>query len=389
MTIYDFDRVIDRRGTDSIKIDNVKAMFGKEDLLPMWVADMDFETPPCIIEAAMEKIKQPVWGYTKPSNSYWKSIQQWLKRKHALDVNPDELGFVGGIVPGLSFAVNALTEKNDGIIIQPPVYPPFHSVVRHSKRELLFNPLIEDNQQFSMNFAHLPTLLENKPKMLILCNPHNPGGKVWSKEELISLADFCFDNDILVISDEIHADLTLPGYKHTPFASVSEKARMNSITFMAPSKTFNMAGVASSFYYIPNPTIRKKFQDFVLGNDLTGGHLFAYATTQAAFEKGEEWLLQVLVYINENIKFVETYLKKYLPKIKMMRPEASFLIWLDFSETGLSHDQVVEKLKSEAGLALNDGISFGKEGTMHMRLNIGTSRSIVEEALRRMKAAFV
>lgn len=389
MNKYDFDQVIDRSGTDAIKIDNLSIVFGKDDLLPMWVADMDFETPSCIMEAALEKIKQPVWGYTKPSIAYWNSIQRWLKRRHGLDAELDELGFVGGIVPGLAFAVNALTEKKDAIIIQPPVYPPFHSVVKHSGRKLIFNPLIEYGAHFSMNFEQLPTLLENKPKMLILCNPHNPGGKVWSKDELIQLAEFCYDNQILVISDEIHADLTLPGYKHIPFASVSEKARMNSITFMAPSKTFNMAGVASSFYYIPNPTIRERFQDFVLGNDLTGGHLFAFATTEAAFEKGEEWLEQVLVYIDENIKFVDSYLKKYLPKIKMMRPEASFLIWLDFTQTGLSHDQVVEKLKSEARLALNDGVSFGEEGAMHMRLNIGTSRAIVEEALDRLKTAFV
>lgn len=386
---YNFDQIIDRSGSDSIKIDNVELVFGGKDLIPMWVADMDFETPSFIKEAVLEQAGNQVWGYTKASADYWVAIQNWLISQYNWNVSLSDIGFVGGIVPGLSFAVNALTNIGDKVIVQPPVYPPFHSVVKSSRRELLYNPLKIVDGKFQMDFDQLKELLSLPDvKLLILCNPHNPGGRSWTKEELKQLAELCFENNVVVVSDEIHADLTHKAHTHTPFAEVSEKAKQNAVTFMAPSKTFNMAGLASSFYVIENPALRERFQSYVLGNDLAGGHLFAFCAAKAAFEKGEEWLSEALDYINENIKFVVAYLQKELPEIVPMIPEASFLIWLDFSKTGLSHEQIKDRLVTEAQLALNDGLAFGQEGECFMRMNVGCPRSVVVEAMDRMKKAF-
>lgn len=386
---YDFDRLIDRKGSDAIKVDNLELVFGRDDLIPMWVADMDFETPSFVKDSVLCQAENGVWGYTKASDDYWLAIQRWLKVRHCWDVSHSDLGFVGGIVPGLAYAVNALTNLGDRIVIQSPVYPPFHSVVKSSGRELLCNPLKVADGRFQMDFDHLEQLFSlSEIKLLILCNPHNPGGRSWTKDELSRLADLCYDYNVLVVSDEIHADLTHKSFVHTPFAKVSDKAKHIAVTFMAPSKTFNMAGLASSFYIIENSLLRERFQSYVLGNDLAGGHLFAFCAAKAAFEKGEEWLSEALDYINENIKFVVAYLQKEIPEIVPMVPEASFLIWLDFSKTGLSHEQIKERLVYDAKLALNDGLAFGPEGDCFMRMNVGCPRSVVIEAMDRLKKAF-
>lgn len=386
---YNFDRIIDRKGSDAIKVDNLELVFGSDDLLPMWVADMDFETPSFVKDTVLSQAGNDVWGYTKASDGYWVAIQRWLMSRHCWNVSLSDLGFVGGIVPGLAYAVNALTSFGDKIVIQPPVYPPFHSVVRSSGRELLCNPLKVVDGRFQMDFDHLQQLFSvSKVKLLILCNPHNPGGRSWTSYELSRLAELCFEHNVFVISDEIHADLTHKGVIHTPFAKVSDKAKHIAVTFMAPSKTFNMAGLASSFYIIENPLLKERFQSYVLGNDLAGGHLFAFCAAEAAFEKGEEWLSEALDYINENIKFVVAYLQKEIPEIVPMIPEASFLIWLDFSKTGLSHEQIKDCLISDAKLALNDGLAFGSEGDCFMRMNVGCPRSVVIEAMGRLKKAF-
>ncbi|MGL5786319.1 MAG: MalY/PatB family protein [Bacteroidales bacterium] len=386
---YNFDKIIDRTGSDAIKIDNVGLVFGAKDLIPMWVADMDFETPSFIRESVIARSANSVWGYTKPGDDYWCSIQKWLCKRYGWTPDRDQLGFVGGIVPGLSFAVNAFTQLNDKVVIQTPVYPPFHSVVKSSGRKLLLNPLKIENGRFRMDFVQLEELMKKEsPKMLILCNPHNPGGRSWSKDELSELADLCCKYNVLVVSDEIHADLTHKDYCHTPFARSSEKAKDICITFMAPSKTFNMAGLASSFYIAENKSVMERFQNYVLGNDLTCGHMFAFVAASAAFEKGEEWLSEALDYINENIKFVVTYLQNNIPSIQPMVPEASFLIWLDFSKTGLSHNQIKERLINEARVAFNDGLAFGDDGMCFMRMNVGCPRSVIAEALERLKKVF-
>lgn len=387
MTKFDFDRVIDRRGTGAIKIDLLEERFGRADLLPMWVADMDFLSPPAIAEAIIERVKHGVFGYTAPSQGYYNAIVNWLGNYHDWDIKQDWLTFIPGVVKGIAFTIDCFMQKDEKVVIQPPVYPPFRNVPKLHDRVVVNNPLRFDGKQYQMDFEHLTNVLDDKCKVFILCNPHNPVGKVWSREDLIKLAEICYDRKILVISDEIHCDLAYEGHKHIPFASVSEKAAMNSITFMAPSKTFNIAGIISSYSVIANPLIKKQFEGYLERAELTAGHIFAYTATEAAYTKGGEWLEQAKSYIWHNICLTDKYLKEHIPHIKAIIPEASFVVWLDCRELQMSHTELINTFVNDARLALNDGVTFGEEGAGFMRFNVGTSRSVVEEALNNLKMA--
>ena len=323
---YNFDEIIDRRNTGAVKVERCKALYGSEDVLPLWVADMDFRTPDFIIEAIRERCEHPILGYSMPPKEFFPSLITWINDHHNWQVKRQWIGFLPGIVPGLSFAVQSLTKEGDEIIVQPPVYYPFFHVVQNNKRVLVNNPLKTINGKFELDFEDLESKITTNTKLFILCNPHNPGGRVWSAETLRHLAEICSRHNIIVVSDEIHADMVLKGYKHTPFATVSEDAAQISLTFMAPSKTFNMPGLISSSYIIPNPELHKRFVDFMEASELTGGNIFAYAATVAAYEKGEEWRKQMLTYVQENIDFIVDFLKTNIPQIKPMIPEASFLI---------------------------------------------------------------
>lgn len=385
---YNFDDIIDRSTSHCVKIEKLKTVFGRDDLMPLWVADMDFLSPPEITEALMERVKHGFFGYTVPNDGYYDSIINWLKDRHDYPVEKDEINFVPGVVKGFAFAIDVFTKENDKIIIQPPVYHPFRIVSEALNRKVINNPLKLENGKHKIDFDGLRQIIaENECKMLIFCSPHNPGGRVWNKDELKELAEICYDNNILVVSDEIHADLALPGYKHHPFATVSEKARKNSITLMAPSKTFNIAGVVSSFAVIHNQELRNRYLDFLSPRELDQGTLFAFTATEAAYKQGGEWLDQLLAYVQKNIDFVDDFLKKNIPQIKVIQPEASFLIWLDCRELGLSQHELVNLFVNKAKLALNDGSIFGKEGEGFMRLNVGTPRSNIEKALENLKKA--
>lgn len=387
---YNFDAVIDRKNTDCLKTDTLCEIFGQEDLISLWIADMDFESPPCIIEAIKKRVEHGVFGYTQPNERYYKAIIDWLKKRHNWSVNKEDLSFVPGVVKGFAFAIDAFTEKNDGVIIQPPVYPPFHSVVKGLERKLIYNPLLFEDGKHRMDFVRLKRILaKNNCKMLILCNPHNPGGRVWKKEELSELADICFEYNVLVVSDEIHSDLIMPGFRHTPFCSVSEKSAKNNITFMAPSKTFNIAGFVSSFAIIKDKALRQRYFNYLAPRELYQGPIFSYLAAQTAYESGEEWLEQALEYIHANIRFVDKYLKENIPQIKAVIPEASFLIWLDCRALGLSQKELVRLFVEKAHLALNDGTMFGKEGEGFMRMNVGSPRTIIEKALKNFKKALI
>lgn len=387
---YNFDAIIERKNTDCLKSDTLCEIFGQEDLISLWIADMDFASPPCIAEAIKKRVEHGVFGYTKPNEGYHEAIINWLKKRHSWSVTEDEITFVAGVVKGFAFAIDAFTEKGDGVIVQPPVYPPFHSVVKGLDRKLIYNPLLFEDGKHRMDFAGLKrTIAENACKMLILCNPHNPGGRVWTKEELSKLADICFEHEILVVSDEIHSDLTMPGFQHTPFCSVSEKAERNSITLMAPSKTFNIAGFVSSFAVIKNPALRQTYFNYLEPRELYQGPIFSYLAAQTAYESGEEWLEQALRYIHDNIRFVDDYLKGNIPQIKAVIPEASFLIWLDCRALGLLQKELVRLFVEKAHLALNDGTMFGKEGEGFMRMNVGSPRIVIERALKNLKKAIV
>ncbi len=387
MEKYNFDTIINREGTNALKLDVLQKRYGRSDLIPMWVADMDFASPPCVKEAICERAQHGIFGYTCPSEEYYDSIINWVSRHHQWTIQKDWVSFIPGIVKGIAFVVDCFTNEGDQILIQPPVYHPFKIIPTLHHREVVNNELLFDGDNYKMDFNKLAEQAKTA-KVLILCNPHNPGGRVWTREELVKLAEICYDNQVLVISDEIHSDLALNGHQHIPFASVSEKAAEVSITFMAPSKTFNIAGIVSSFSVVSNSELRTKFYKYLSASELEEGHIFAYLAAQAVYEKGDEWLAQLKDYLWENICFTNQYLQQHLPQVKAVIPQASFLVWLDCRELGMSQKELVSFFVNEAKLALNDGAMFGPGGEGFMRFNIGTPRAIVEKSLQQLAEAY-
>lgn len=388
MAHYDFDRVIDRSGTNTIKLGYLKEEFGREDLTALWVADMDFATPSFIREALKERIDRLVLGYHRTPADYYLTVSRWVNEHHGWHTKPSWYDFVPGIVRGLGLVVNRFTKPGDKVIIQPPVYHPFRLIPEGNGRQVVFNPLKETpDGLYEMDFDQLEEICDEQCKLFILCNPHNPGGVVWPKETLQRLAHFAVEHNLLVVSDEIHCDLALFGHKHTPFASVSDEAAQCSITFQAPTKTFNIAGVVSSYAIVPNETLRKEFFGWLEANEFDYPPAFSTLATQVAFEQGEEWRQQMLAYVEENVRFVEDFLRKQLPQVKAVRPQASFLVWLDCRSMGLQQEALVDLFVNKAHLALNDGSMFGPGGEGHMRLNVGCPRSVLEQALTQLKQA--
>jgi cysteine-S-conjugate beta-lyase len=384
---YNFDLIINRKNTDSLKFRVLKERFGREDLIPLWVADMDFQSPQELVDAIVERSKNGIFGYPFASKEYYQSISTWQWKQHQWKINKEEISYLPGVVKGIAFAIDVFSEKGDQIIIQPPVYHPFRIITQLHKREVIPNPLLLDKDQYRMDFDGLEKLMTNKCKILLLSNPHNPGGRVWNREELKKLAEICYKNKVLVISDEIHSDLVLFGNKHIPFATVSEEAEQNSITLSAPSKTFNIAGLVTSYSIIKNKKLRDRYHNYLASNELNQGSIFAYLAIQIAYEKGKDWMNELKQYIEENIKFVDQYLKSNFPKIKVVLPEASFLIWLDCRELKLSQKELNSFFINKARLALNDGAMFGKEGIGFMRMNVGCPRTILEKALKQLMDA--
>lgn len=384
---YSFDEVIDRTGTAAVKIDGMKEVWGRTDLLPLWVADMDFATPPFILDAIRRRCEHPILGYTEKPESYYQAIIGWVKRRYGMEVSKEQLNYVPGIVAGLGMALNCFTVPGDKVMIMPPVYHPFAWLVQRNGRRLVECPLKLENGTYRMDLDLFRRSIKGV-RVLILCNPHNPGGVVWTKEELETLADVCAEDNVIVFSDEIHADLTLPPHQHVPFAMISEHARNNSVTFMAPSKAFNMPGMAASHTVIYNEGLRKRFVAYLDAGELDMGHVLAYPAVEAAYTQGDEWLEQCLAYVQANIDYVEAYLQENLPAIQAMRPQASYLVWLDCRKLGLSQEALVDFFVSGARLALNDGAMFGKEGEGFMRMNVGCPRSILEQAMKQLKEAY-
>ena len=392
---YDFDRIIDRTGSGDVKHSKLKEFFGRDDLLPLWVADMEFATPPFIIDALRRRLEHPILGYTVVPEELWSSIQRWLRDRHGWQVERDWLAFIPGIVKGIGMVVHAFVGQDERVIIQPPVYHPFRLVPQDNGREVVMNPLIEQHDDegrltgYAMDFEGLEALARDpRNRLFILANPHNPAGLTWDAETLRRVADICAANDVLVISDEIHCDMALFGHRHIPFASVSEAAAQCSITFSAPSKTFNIAGVVSSYAVVPNPELRQRFFSWMNASELADPTLFAPIATIAAFsEEGEVWRRQLISYLEDNVRFVEDYCVRHLPMIHPLRPQASFLIWLDCRSLGLSHEALIDLFVNRARLALNEGGMFGAEGRGFMRLNIGSPRVMLQQAMERLRAA--
>lgn len=385
---YDFDKIIDRHGTGALALDVLKERYGKADLMPLWVADMNFATPQFITDALKRRLEHSLYGYTVLPEGFWDTVAQWIHQHHQWKVEQEWMRFIPGIVKGIGFVVNVFVKPDEKVIIQPPVYHPFRLTPQGNGREVVMSPLIRhDDGSYSMDFDNLAAVADEKCRVLILSNPHNPAGIVWDADTLRRLAHFCHERGIIVVSDEIHCDMTLFGHKHHPFASVSAEAAECSITFGAPSKTFNIAGIVSSYCIVPNPKLREPFFSWIAANELDEPHIFAPIATMAAFREGEEWRRQMLEYIEGNIMFVEDYLAENIPQIKPLRPQASFLVWLNCRGLHLGHDELNRLFVDGAGLALNDGEMFGIGGQGFMRMNVASPRTVLKTALERLKAA--
>lgn len=377
---YNFDEIIDRRGTDCFKWDALQAMYGRGDVTPMWVADMDFRSPDFVMEAIRHRCDHEVLGYTMPSEGYWQAVTMWLEKHYNIQTTKQELHFIPGIVAGIAYALLCLTQPGDRVLVTTPVYPPFLNLPKDSGRTLVCSPLCITNGRFEIDFDDFERKAEHC-KVFIMSNPHNPAGTVWGTEVLTKIADICERHRVLVISDEIHADLTLPGHQHVSYGTVSSKG----ITFMAPSKTFNIAGLGSSVCYIVDEALRKRFFGWLDALGVAGGNIFAFTAAEAAFAQGGEWLRQMLEYLSENVKTLDRFLQERMPKVKVVLPEASYLAWLDFSGYGLTHEQLKQKLLNEAKVALNDGTTFGGgKYECCFRLNLGCPRSILIDALSKI-----
>lgn len=387
---YDFDSRIERRGSGALKYDALQERYGDASLLPLWVADMDFATPPFIIDALRRRLEHPVMGYTVEPADYRPAIIDWLRALHGVEVRPEWISYIPGIMKGIGLAINCFTRPGDKVVVMPPVYHPFRMVPQANGREVVWNPLrLLPDGRYEIDFGNLEDVCAGGGcRMLILSNPHNPAGMVWSRDVLRRLADFCDSHGILVISDEIHSEMLLRGRRHTPFYEVSESARRNSITFAAPSKTFNIAGIVSSYAIVPDDGLRSRFYGFLNANELDEAPLFSHIATIAAYREGAEWRRQMLEYVECNIAAVRDFCATHMPRIRALEPEASFLIWLDCRALGMNHEELNDFFVRECRLALNDGEMFGPGGEGFMRLNAGAPRGVLMEALECIRAAY-
>ncbi len=386
-TQEDFDKITDRTGTDSIKWDGRERVFGKADVVPLWVADMDFETPEFIRKRIARRLEHPILGYTYRNGDFSGSFCNWVKRRHDWNVDPSWVTFMPGVVAAVSVAVLAYTLPEDEVIIQPPVYHPFYFCVEGNGRKLILNHLILKDGRFTFDLELLKSQITPRTRMLIISSPHNPGGTVWTPEELTGLVEICREQDIVIVSDEIHSDLLFSPNRHTPILKVAKGYEHRILLTMAPSKTFNLAGMSSSIVVIPDPEARKKYEDLVHTLHVGMGNIFGIEALQAAYEEGDQWLDELLVYLKGNCQFIGDFLKRELPQIGMMVPEATYMTWLDFSKFGMNQDELNTFIIEKAGLGLNSGTQFGQGGEGRMRLNFGCPRSILEQGLIQLKKA--
>jgi len=388
MKKYNFDEIVSREGTNCIKYDARHRFFGSEDVLPLWVADMDFRTPDFIVDALKKRAEHEIYGYTFRPESYYNSIIGWMKRRHNWDIKKEWISFSPGVVAGLTFALEAFSKPGDGVVVQPPVYFPFFDCVKGTKRKMIENPLKIENGRYTFDFEDLKAKIDKKTKLLLLCNPQNPGGTVFTKEELTELATICLENKIMIISDEIHSDLIFEGHKHVPLASLSAEIAQNCMISMAPSKTFNVAGFSSSIVIIPNKTKFARYEKAIGVGHLYMGNIFGTIAMEAAYTHGDEWMKQMLHYIWENYLLLEDFFKINLPKVKVMQAEATYLIWLDFRDYGMKDAELMKFTIEKAKVGLNNGGKFGLGGDGWLRINIACPRSVLVEALERLGKAF-
>lgn len=385
--LYNFDEEINRRETMSIKWDMLESNFGRDDLLSMWVADSDFKCPPAVVERLTKRAEHGIFGYTGYGDEFYNAFIQWTEKRHQVSIEKEWLSPTPGVVAGINFAIQSFTKPGDKIIIQTPVYPPFYHSVKNNDRILLENPLIEKDKTYVMDYDHLESLIDKDTKMLILCNPHNPIGRVWTKKELKRLSQICMKNKILVLSDEIHSDLILPNYKHTPFMSVDDAFSDYVISCFAPSKTFNVAGLATSIMVIPNPELKKKFELFKESIGVNHNTTFGVEAFIACYEEGEDWLEEQLHYIQANIDYIKDALEKELPQLEAFHMEGTYLMWLDCRKLDMDQEALQKFFVENVKVALNSGAIFGTAGNGFMRVNLATTRENVKQFISQLKAA--
>jgi len=385
--MWNFDRPVKREDTDCIKYDLREEIFGVKNIIPMWVADMDFLTPDFIVESLHKRLDHEIYGYSFRSPEYYQSIIKWIKIRHNWTVEREWISFSPGIVPALNFCTLAFSQPGDSIVVQPPVYFPFFTAVESHGRNLIYNRLTESEGEWSMDFNSLVSGINDKTKMIIISNPHNPVGRVWTPEELHILGDICVKHNILIISDEIHCDLVLPGFIHTPMASLSEKIAEITITLIAPSKTFNLAGLSTSSVIISNPVLRKSFNKIVDNLHIGGGNIFGTTASIAAYTHGYEWLDALLDYIDHNVEFVKDYCNEMIPEIIPVSPEATYMIWLDCRKFGMNGKELQNFFVTKADVGMNEGSTFGPGGEGFMRMNLGTTHQTVMKAMEQIEKA--
>jgi len=383
---YNFDEIIDRKDTSCVKYDGLKKYFGYEDLQPLWVADMDFRTPDVIIDALKQKADFGIFGYPLATSKTDNLVKQWMKKRHNWDIDTSWITYVNGVVPAYSAAIEAFSNEGDEVIVQTPVYFPLFKHIKSNNRKLVKNPLKENNGYYTMDFEDLKAKITPKTKIFVLCSPHNPVGRVWDKKELEQLANICLQNNILMISDEIHADIVFK--KFTPLASISQEIADNTLTLNSPGKTFNTAGLNCAYAICKNENLMDKFKTVVEKRGLGSINVFGYVALEAAYEFAQPWLEELLIYLKNNMEFIQEYLEKKGSCVTFRKPEATYLLWLNFKNSIKNHNKVKEKLLEESKLALNDGISFGVEGKGYFRLNCALPKAKLEEAMCKIVTKF-
>jgi cysteine-S-conjugate beta-lyase len=385
--VYNFDEIVDRAGTDSLKYDARTRYFGTNDVLPMWVADMDFKTPDFIVDAMKKRMEHEIFGYTLKSDSLYEAVCGWMQRRFGWKIEKDWIVFTPGVVPAFNMCILAYSQPGEKVIVQSPVYYPFFWAVDLNKRVLLNNQLVRKGNQYVMDLDNLKSKIDSQTKMMLFCSPHNPVGRVWTRNELTELANVCQKHNIVMVSDEIHEDLVFEGHMHIPFASLSDEIAMNTVTCIAPSKTFNVAGLATSAVIIPNPVLRKKFNDVVETLHIAGGNIFGGVAMEAAYTYGDEWLKQAITYIEGNVNYLESFITEHLPEVKVIRPEGTYMAWLDFSGLNLDDAALKKFMIEKAKLGFNHGPTFGPGGEGFQRINLGCPRKTVVEAMNSLKLA--
>ena len=383
---YDFDEVIDRSKNRSAKYDERIKKFGTSDVIPLWVADMDFRTAQPIIDACVKKAQEGIWGYTSRPDSYFEAVQEWEKKRNQWDVDPSLMSWSLGVVPAMSAMIQLFSHVGDKILIQTPVYSEFYDIIESQNRVVVENLLQEKDGVWSIDFDDFKEKAK-ECKIFLLCNPHNPLGMVWTEEELKKMADICIEEDVLLISDEIHSDLIFHGKKHIPAATLSDHIAKRTITCVSATKTFNLAGLQASTTIFPNLEMKQKFDDYWNKLDIHRNNAFSSVAMEAAYKEGEEWLEQLLEYLSGNFDFIKEYCQTYIPKIKPNIPDATYLVWLDCRELGMDNEELHRFMIQDAKLGLNDGDTFGHHLNGFMRLNAACPRSVLQKALEQLQNA--